>query len=148
MKYKLVVRTIECTAQSDPAIKFDWHYIGVIDSDTPSQKTSHIMWGAIEPKYRMMCGAIDDFIHDRYAEAILRDIGEIERGDKEIWEEETEAYIFWLTREGVVFEFQYGDNGPKKGGEVTLEQFKLAVTTYLQFLRDPERRPLEVPFPE
>ena len=148
MKYKLVVCTIECTADADPNFKFDWHYVGVIDANMPSQKKSRVMWDAIAAPYAMMCGSIDDFIHDRFAEEILKDIEEIETGKAKIWEEGTEAYMFWLTREGVTFEFQYGENGPEKGGEVTLAQFKLAVQTYLQFLRDPERKPIEVPFPE
>ncbi len=98
--------------------------------------------------YEMMCGAIDDFINAKYAEEVLRDIEEIESGNKEIWKEETEAYTFWMTRQGVTFEFHYGENGPEKGGNVTLAQFKLAVQTYLSFLRDPERIPIEVPFPD
>lgn len=99
------------------------------------------------PYYETMCAAIDDFIHDRFAEAILKDIEEIENGRSNFIENGTEAYIFWLTPELVTFEFQFGENGPDKSGEVTLAQFKLAVHTYLKFLRDPERKPIEVPFP-
>ena len=114
----------------------------------PSEARARIMWDSIVPPYRTMCSAINDFIHDRFAEEILKDIEEIERGVKKVWEEGTEAYIFWITREGVAFEFQYGEHGPEKGGDVTLAQFKLAVQIYLQFLQDPERRPIEVSFPE
>lgn len=100
--------------------------------------------------YELMCGAIHSLRHDQYVEAVLKEIQEVERGTKDVVEEvtEAEAYIFWLTRGGVSFEFKYGESGPEKGGEVTLAQFKLAVQTYLQFLRDPERRPIEVPFPD
>ncbi|SFU99729.1 hypothetical protein SAMN05216350_11178 [Polaromonas sp. YR568] len=94
-----------------------------------------------------MCGAIDEFIDVEYGEGVLEKAFAAETATEEI-EAEGHAYICWLSKEGVVFEFQYGENGPEKGGEVTLGQFKLAVQTYLQFLRDPERKSIEVPFPE
>lgn len=97
--------------------------------------------------YEMMCGAIDEFIDAEYGESVLEKAFAAETTTKEI-EAEGHAYICWLSKEGVTFEFQYGENGPEKGGKVTLDQFKLAVHTYLQFLRDPERKPIEVPFPE
>ncbi len=148
MKYKILAQMVQHTADANPEKRWMTTYLGVVGENTSSQTDSRPILLAIAPQYRMMCATIDNFIHDRYAEAILKDIEEIEKGDKETWEEETETYMFWMTREGVAFEFRYGANGPEKGGEVTLAQFKLAVRVYLQFLRDPERKPIEVPFPE
>ena len=148
MKYKLLVRTIECAADADQNFKFEWHYVGVIESSMLSQKTSRIMWDAIAPSYAMMCAAINEFIDMEYGEGVIRQIEQVETYLLNEAEAEGHAYVCWLTREGVTFEFQHGENGPEKGGEVTLAQFKLAVQTYLQFLRDPERKPIEVPFPE
>lgn len=147
MTYKLVARTIECTADSDPNVKWDSKYVGVIDSNIPSQKTARIMWDAVALPYAMMCGAIGEFIDVEYGESVLGKVFAAETASEEI-EAEGHAYNCWLNKEGVTFEFQFGENGPEKGGEVTLAQFKLAVQTYLQFLRDPERKPIEVPFPE
>lgn len=148
MNYKLVARTIECTADSDPNVKWDSKYVGVIDSIMPSQKPSRIMWDAIAPPYMMMCGAIDE-MGERALQWCLEEIKKIENGEIDEVDSSTEAYVFFLRKDRpILFEFQYGENGPEKGGEVTLAQFKLAVQTYLQFLRDPERKPIEVPFPE
>lgn len=148
MKYKIVARMVQHTADAYPDKRWMSTYFGVIGTDVLSQLDSNPMLRSIARPYEMMCGAIDDFIHDRFAEAILKDIEEIETGRSNFIENGTEAYMFWLSSSGVTFEFQYGENGPEKGGEVTLAQFKLAVQTYLQFLRDPERKPIEVPFPE
>ena len=148
MAYKLVIRTIECTADADPNFKFDWHYIGVIDSNVPSQKTARIMWDAIASQYIMMCTAISE-MSERSLLWCLEKIQKLETDEIEEIDSSTEGYEFFLRKNGpIVFEFQYGENGPEKGGEVTLNQFKLTVQTYLQFLRDPDRKPIEVPFPE
>ena len=104
--------------------------------------------GAVAPAYEMMCGAIDEFIDIEYGESVLQKIEQAQKSVSELIEAEGHAYICWLTPKCVTFEFQYGEHGPEKGGEVSLAQFKLAVQTYLQFLRDPERKLIEVPFPE
>ena len=97
--------------------------------------------------YEMMCGAINEFIDAEYGDLVLEKIKQAEDNLVESIEAEGHAYICQITPLVVTFEFQYGENGPEKGGEVSLAQFKLAVQTYLQFLRDPERKPIEVPFP-
>jgi hypothetical protein len=99
------------------------------------------------PRYEMMCGAINEFIDLKYGESVLSKAEAVEAGKSAFLEAEGHAFTCWLTPDKVTFEFQYGANGPEKGGEVTLAQFKLAVQTYLQFLRDPDRKPIEVPFP-
>jgi hypothetical protein len=103
------------------------------------------MKAEVVPDYEFMCAAIDDAIHDRYLTAVLEDIRKIESGTNSEIEEETEGWIFWITPLGVRFEGKF-DQGT--GGQVTLAQFKLAVQTYVRFLQDPERKRVEVPFPE
>ena len=49
-----------------------------------------------------------------------------------------------ITRDKVWFEGLYSQG---EGGEVTIAQYKLAVETYVRFLADPERKPIEVDFP-
>ncbi len=49
-----------------------------------------------------------------------------------------------ITRDKVWFE---GLHSQGEGGEVSFAQYKLAVQTCVRFLADPERRPIEVPFP-
>ena len=98
--------------------------------------------------YEIMCGAIDE-MGERALAWCLEEIKKLENDEVEEVDSSTEAYVFFLRKDRPIsFEFQYGENGLEKGGEVTLAQFKLAVQTYLQFLRDPERKPIEVPFPE
>lgn len=99
----------------------------------------------IDPEYELMCAAIDDAIHSRYLEAVLNDIVDVESGRIEVIEEETEGWLFWIRSSSVTFEGKF-DQG--SGGEVTLAQFKFAVSTFRDFLNDPERKPVEVLFPE
>lgn len=138
---------VRLTADAYPEKGWMSTYLGVVEAGVHNQSEQG-MFQRIAAPYALMCAAIDNFINAEYAEEVLRGIAEIEIGNKETCEEGTEAYMFWMSRDGVTFEFQYGENGPEKGGEVTLAQFKIAVRTYLQFLRDPERKPIEVPFPQ
>lgn len=148
MKHKLVARMVRLTADANPDKSWMSTYLGVIGIEIPSLEDANPMLRAIAPPYSMMCGAIDEFIDLEYGESVLSQIETVQRRESDLEEAEGHAFICWITPNGVVFEFQYGENGPEKGGEVTLAQFKLAVQTYLQFLRDPERKPIEVPFPE
>lgn len=100
------------------------------------------------PHFELMCGAING-MGERSLVWCLEEIRKLENDEIEEVDSSTEAFEFFLRKDRPIsFEFPYGENGPEKGGEVTLAQFKLAVQTYLQFLRDPERKPIEVPFPE
>ena len=99
MTYKLVVHTIQCTADADPNVNWESKYVGVVDSDTPSQKSSRIMWDAIAPSYLMMCGAINEFIDAEYGEGVLRKIEKFEKCLVDEVEAEGHAFIYWLTRE-------------------------------------------------
>lgn len=106
----------------------------------------HVLNGErrVEPRFELMCAAIDDAIHGRHLQAVLDDIAEVESGRSEVVEEETEAWLFWIRSEAVTFEGKFNQGS---GGDVTLEQFKLAVSTFRAFLNDPERKPVEVLFP-
>ncbi|SFU99737.1 hypothetical protein SAMN05216350_11179 [Polaromonas sp. YR568] len=154
MTYKLVARTIQCIADDDPSVKWDSKYIGVIDSDMPSQKAARVMWDAIALPFRVMCAAISGFsLHS--VESGLEKIAQIERGEiiKSSTGNDAVAAIFDATKTIFWFEFgfseRYVDDGlGEEGGEITLAQFKLVLQIYFQFLRDPERKPIEVPFPE
>ncbi|MES2974162.1 MAG: hypothetical protein V4757_11175 [Pseudomonadota bacterium] len=101
--------------------------------------------GQVVSNFELMCGAIDDAIHARYLESVLDDAGEVEAGRVEWVEEETEGWLFWIRSNEVTFEGKF-DQG--SGGKVSLEQFKLAVSTFRDFLNDPKRDPIEVPFPD
>ena len=103
------------------------------------------MKAEVVPDYEFMCAAIDDALDAEVLQAWLTAVEKIESGAQKEIEKSTEGWEFTLSREGVRFEGLY-DQGT--GGQVTLAQFKLAVQTYLRFLQDPERKPVEVPFPE
>lgn len=97
--------------------------------------------------YELMCGAIGG-MPERALTWCLEEINKLENGEIEEIDSSTEGFEFFLRKNRPIsFKFLYGENGPEKGGEVTLAQFKLAVQTYLRFLRDPERKPIEMPFP-
>jgi hypothetical protein len=91
-----------------------------------------------------MCSAIEDSIHARYVQAVLKDIASVQCGAKEEIEEETEAWIYKIQRSGVWFEGKFGQG---QGSKVSLNQFRFALGAYLQFLRDPQRQQLKMLFP-
>lgn len=154
MTYKLIARTIECTADSDPNVKWDSKYIGVVDSNMLSQKNARIMWDAIASPFVVMCSAIHAY-PSHILESGLEKISQIERGEVKEASIGIDATAAIFDAHKATFWFEFGftegyidDGHGEEGGEVALAQFKLAVQTYLQFLRDPERKPIEVPFPE
>jgi hypothetical protein len=101
----------------------------------------------------MMCAALSTFPAE-VLELAIESIAQVEREEiqkSSVGINATSA-VFNSTKATFWFEFGftegYVDDGyGEEGGEVTLAQFKLAVQTYLQFLRDPDRKPIEVPFP-
>lgn len=104
-------------------------------------------WKACLPEFQMMCDAIMGDIHNPAGSgaATLAAISDVEAGRSAAEELGGNAWYTHITFEKVWFEGQH-DQG--EGGEVTLSQFKLAVQTYLRFLSDPERKPIEIEFPE
>ncbi len=94
----------------------------------------------------MMCDAIMSDVQSAEGSgsttvgAILR----VESAASSVEELGGNAWYTYISQSGVRFEGQY-DQG--EGGEVSLEQYKLAVETYVRFLSDPEHKPIEVVFP-
>ncbi len=145
MNKKLICMTVQCQGDNYPEHKWSRSFIGVLCQSTPVVSRSKSMQAAIIPQYEFMCAAVDDAIHAKYLAAELDDILQIELGRVDEIEEETEGWLFWMNRNGVRFEGKFNQG---EGGQVSLAQFKLAVETYLRFLQDPERKPIEVAFPD
>jgi hypothetical protein len=96
--------------------------------------------------FRLMCAAIDDDIQTAQgsgAEA-LEELRKIEAGETHYIAADGNEWITHISRDKVWFE---GLHNQAEGGEVTFEQYKLAVQTYVRFLDDPELKTIEVNFP-
>jgi hypothetical protein len=93
-----------------------------------------------------MCSAIDSDIQNAEGAgaATLDAIQRIEAGHSSLEELGGNAWYTYITPDQVRFDGQYNQG---EGGEVSFAQYKLAVETYVRFLADPERKPIEVPFP-
>lgn len=98
-------------------------------------------------KYGFMCAAIDSDIESATGSGAkaLEELRRIQAGEIAKIESGGNAWVTHITPSKVWFEGLYSQG---TGGEVTFAQYKLAVETYVRFLSDPERVPLEVPFPE
>jgi hypothetical protein len=94
-----------------------------------------------------MCDAIMSDIQtaEGSGATALQEIHRIESGEADLIEADGNAWVAHITRDKVWFEGLYSQG---EGGEVGLAQYKLAVQTYVRFLVDPERRTIEVPFPD
>lgn len=145
MQLKLIARMVEFSADANPNKKWSSTFIGVFPAGENLTPEIGAMRNAMLPRYDFMCAAIDDALDAEVLQAWLTAVEKIESGAQKEIEKSTEGWEFTLSREGVRFEGLY-DQGT--GGQVTLAQFKLAVQTYVRFLQDPERKPVEVPFPE
>jgi hypothetical protein len=97
-------------------------------------------------QFDLMCAAIDQDIESAEGSGsdFLEVIRRIEAGEVERIEADGNAWVAHITRDKVWFEGLYNQG---KGGEVSFAQYKLAVQTYVRFLADPERKPIEVEFP-
>ena len=93
-----------------------------------------------------MCAAIFNDIQSAQGSGAtaLEEIGRIESGEEELIKADGNAWVAHITRDKVWFRGLYSQG---EGGEVTFEQYKLAVQTYVRFLSDPQRKPIEVKFP-
>lgn len=101
--------------------------------------------GEFVDRFHLMCAAIGDDIQSPAGVACVMDwIRKVESGELDLADVDGNAWVINITRDKVWFEGLYSQG---EGGEVTLSQFKLAVQTYLRFLSDPERKPIEVEFP-
>jgi len=94
----------------------------------------------------MMCDAIMSDIQtsDGSGADFLEGIRRVESGEVDLIEADGNAWVAHITRDKVWFEGLYSQG---EGGAVSFAQYKLAVETYVRFLADPERRPIEVPWP-
>ncbi|HYP86393.1 hypothetical protein [Variovorax sp.] len=102
--------------------------------------------GALVEKFELMCAAIDCDIQtaEGSGACVLEWIRKVESGEIDIADVDGNAWVMNITRDKVWFEGLYSQG---EGGEVTIAQYKLAVETYVRFLADPERKPIEVDFP-
>ena len=104
-------------------------------------------WGACIPRYRMMCDAIMADIQspEGGGKSVLENIRKIETGEADDLWFSGNAWEVKMGPDIVTFEGLYGQGC---GGAVTLQQYKTAVQTYVQFLGDPEHKVIEVQLPE
>lgn len=134
---------IELAADNKPEKKWKSYWLEV----TPSGEVSAVpRWTACIPRYRMMCDSIMADIQslDGAGKAVLANIEKIEtREASELWFSGN-AWEVQMCPEIVTFEGLYGQGS---GGGVTLEQYKIAVQTYVKFLGDSEHGVIEIPFP-
>jgi len=102
--------------------------------------------GALVEKFELMCAAIECDIQtaEGSGACVLEWIRKVESGEIDIADVDGNAWVMNITRDKVWFEGLYSQG---EGGEVTIAQYKLAVETYVRFLADPERKPIEVDFP-
>ncbi len=98
------------------------------------------------PAFFMMADAIQSDIQNPAGsgKTALDEIRRIEDGETDKIESDGNAWVTYVTRDKVWFEGLYSQG---EGGAVSFAQYKLAVQTYVRFLSDPERKPLEVQFP-
>lgn len=98
-------------------------------------------------RFELMCEAIHSDIQNSEGSGAtaMREIQRIEIGEADKIESDGNAWVTHITPIKVWFEGLYSQG---TGGEVSFAQYKLAVETYVRYLADPERRPIEVPFPE
>lgn len=98
------------------------------------------------PDFELMCAAIYSDIQSAEGSGAtaLNEICRIETGETALIESDGNAWVAHITPDKVWFEGLYSQG---EGGEVSFDQYKLAVQTYVRFLADPERKPVEIPFP-
>jgi len=100
----------------------------------------------IDSAYELMCEAIYSDIQTAEGSGadFLEGIRRIEAGQVDLIDVDGNAWVAHITRDKVWFEGLYSQG---EGGAVSFAQYKLAVETYVRFLADPERKPIEVPWP-
>jgi hypothetical protein len=109
----------------------------------------HVLTAKAVPveRFEMMCEALDNDISPfpDAGEEYLEGIRKIEAGESDYAQVGGNAWITHITYNRVWFEGIYSQG---EGGEVTFSQYKLAVQTYSRFASDPERKRIEVIFPD
>lgn len=102
--------------------------------------------GNVLPAFELMCGAIySDIQSAEGSGACVREwIRKVESGEIDCADVDGNAWVMNISREKVWFEGLYSQG---EGGEVSFAQYKLAVETYVRFLADPKRNPIETDLP-
>ena len=100
--------------------------------------------GTIVPRFDLMCACLDCDVESGGTNDHAEWISKVECGELHSVEIDGNGWIAHVTRDKVWFEGLYGQGD---GGEVTFNQFIFALQTYIRFLADPERKPIEVEFP-
>ncbi len=140
-----VIRAALVDMASDAEPKKHWKgtWLAVVDAGKPLAPR---VWDQCMPQFYFMCEAIQCDIQNPEGSGATakEEIRRIETGEVEKIEADGNAWVTHITREKVWFEGLYEQGA---GGEVSFAQYKLAVQTYVQFLSDPEFKPVEVPFP-
>ena len=143
MKKMIRALIVEMVADSDPGKRWKNYWLEITELG-PIKVAPR--WKACLPKFQMMCDAImGDVQGAAGVDCVMNWIKKVESGELDLADVGGNAWVINITRDKVWFEGLY-DQG--EGGEVSLSQFKLALQTYLQFLNDPERKTVEVEFPE
>jgi hypothetical protein len=133
MNKKLVLRCLDGVRIGDGSCDFNLHVLTA--KAVPVER------------FEMMCEAIDNDISpfpeagDDHLEAIRK----VEVGETDYAQVDGNAWVAHITRDKVWFE---DICSLEEGGEVSFAQYKLAVQTYSRFARDPERKRIEVVFPD
>ncbi|QIM54535.1 hypothetical protein [Hydrogenophaga crocea] len=134
---------VEHVANADPSKKWPGRWLEVVDTDEAPQESR---WQLCVPRFRLMCDAIMSDIQNAKGSGAMtmEAIRRVERAESFAEELGGNAWYTYITPSRVWFEGQYEQG---EGGAVSLDQFKLAVDTYVRFLSDPEHKTIEVPFP-
>lgn len=143
MRFMLCATMVEHVADADPSKKWPGRWLEVVDADV---RPSGARWELCAPRFRLMCSAIMSDIQtaEGSGATALREIRRIETGETTYIESDGNAWVAYITPDKVWFEGLYSQG---EGGEVSFAQYKLAVQTYVRFLADPEKKPIEVDFP-
>jgi hypothetical protein len=132
---------IELTSMHEPKKTWTSRWLEVVDVKADVADVGSVS------HYGLVCDSLmsDMQSAEGSGRSMLRGIAEIESGVSTYIEADGNAWIAFITPHEVWFEGLY-DQG--SGGAVSFRQYKLAVETWIQFLSDPERKPIVVPFPE
>jgi hypothetical protein len=143
MALTLRATTIEHVADADPSVRWDGPWLEVVSS--LPHRPGYLL-DRCHADFRMMCDAIMSDIQtaEGSGATALEEIRRIEAGEVDLIEADGNAWVAHITRGKVWFEGLYSQG---EGGAVSFAQYKLAVETYVRFLADPQRQPIEVIWP-
>jgi hypothetical protein len=98
-------------------------------------------------EYEFLCASIDSDIEsaDGSGATAIKLIKEVETSLSAEIHREGNEWITHISQNKVWFEDKFSDD---KGGDVSLEQYKFAIETFVRYLTDPTRTAIEVDFPE